>query len=214
MSHLFDSLGRGPNGRSAASAIVTAAPAASVLAANAQPIAPPGAAQLAYFDPYERPIPGAVEFNVVGVVDAITASAALSYCGIIEPSETAGSFTVRPLFRIPPNSYARISGFTLYQQDTDETTNYWPIYYSLLLNGGAVPGYSNLPYFPRTSALLTNTYTPYIRLGFSPASIDVSVLNLGSLSIASGKLGAAVSGWYWSTASNKAWLNQFATGAP
>ena len=206
VSRLFDALGRGPNGATGASAIVTAPPAAAVLAANAVPIAPPSGATLAYFDPYERPIPGAIEFNIVG--DGLIGSFLPQpvRLGIFQPT----SVTVFPLFTVPANSFARISGLTLYQQDTDETTNYWPIYYSLLLNGGAVPGYSNLPYFPRTSALLTVPRTPYIRIARSPTTIDVTVVSpISNISF----VGAVVSGWYWSAAADQQWRQQFQRAA-
>jgi hypothetical protein len=204
---LFDQLGTPPGG--SGSFVASQVPGGSV-SKNQNPIAPAGSAYLSYFDPYERPIPGAVEFNAVGQTGIILIPSGFVTIGLIDLQFITPITGNGPLFTIPQGNLARISGYTLYQQDTDETLNYWPIYYTLQLNSAPVPGYSNLPYYPRTSALLANTFTPYLRVQSGQAvTINVKVLNGGGLSLPQGKAGAAISGWYWSQTADVAWKQQF-----
>jgi hypothetical protein len=97
---------------------------------------------------------------------------------------------------VPANNWIRISSLNLQIDNMLLTTN---VVFSLRVNQQAQGGFTNLPIFPRVAPFVGQEFDVFLRFT-GPATIDVVYSNNDGGSYT---LGAAVSGWFWPTASDQ-----------
>lgn len=140
------------------------------------------------FLPQDRPIPSAVEFNVLGQIG------------------TAAVGTVLPVacrFQIPAGYSARISSFLIGATDVLAST---ALTWTFRANEVPIPGYTNLAVFVGVASRLVNTFDAFVLL-YGPTMLDLAIANGdgGTYSV-----GGGITGWYWQTEAGESWLKSSA----
>ena len=134
------------------------------------------------------PIPSAVEFNLLGQAPTTAAG----QVAIPWNNQPGGIYTV------PPNTFGVIRSVSFFITDMLTTTN---VSFSIIINTAQVQGYSQITIFPRTAPFVGNGFDSMVRFT-GPADIQAIAVNVDGGTY---EVGAAVSGWYWTTAADATW---------
>lgn len=135
--------------------------------------------------PEVYPIPDAHVFNAEGQVASPGAQQNIN-------------IPLLPLVQIPTGNLGVMTSFSIYVQNMLATTN---ITWTLLANGVAVQGYTGITIFPGVSPRAANTFDIPVRFtGEQNLTIVFTNTDGGAYLI-----GAAISGWFWPTSSDRRW---------
>ena len=140
------------------------------------------------FLPEERPIPSAQIFeNALGQQATNVVQAGVAIPGAVQV--------------IPQGCVARLSAVNLYVDNLLTTS---AIRFSVLFEGNALPGLSNIPVFPGAVARAVENIDVFVRI-LRAGTLSVTFTNNdGGTYI----VGASLSGWFWNEASGKLYMQQ------
>lgn len=141
--------------------------------------------------PWVVPIPGSTEFNTLGTHDTAAVENA------VEVTDAG--------FKLPVGYVGWINGVIFYVNNIIATSN---LQFTVAVNGGSVAGYAPITIFPRVAASVSNAFDSKIALP-NGAKVQVFFSNLDGGAY---KVGAGLSGWFWSETAGRAWT-QYGAGA-
>lgn len=139
------------------------------------------------FLPEERPIPGATIFNVIGQQSTAAIQSNVAIPGV--------------LVDVPAGYRCRLDSLVCYVDNLLQTSQ---LTFSVLANGGPIPGLANIGIFPGVVARAAENFDIFVRVD-GPTKLTVQFSNADGGTYL---VGAALSGWTWPDSLGKQYMQQ------